>query len=149
MIASLMSVITVPLEILLLPSLSKLTKDSMGSLLRMPLLILIPTAGFLSEELCQKSGWKMSLLGIFLAALTLLIDWGEAALREQLARTVYLIGLAICAVAALGISFVSKDRSYWQTRHFQYRFLADLIQRIGKSHRLRNRLHKSVNLFTQ
>ena len=47
-IASLMYVVTIPLEMILLPSMTKLATDSMGSFLKVPLLILIPAAGVLS-----------------------------------------------------------------------------------------------------
>lgn len=246
-VASLMFVITVPLEIILLPSVTKLATDSMGSFLEMPLLILIPAAGILSlvfgfvtgafheeiwyrgylqglfsrevapavgflfsllifslghsfahpewsllnvlntvphafffclayystgslvvpmavhtfanfiiptfavplfakgyqtasyislavlwiillsvcfhgkkevKELCQKtrelfekSGWRMSFLGVFLAAISLALRWGQGFLRQLLSKPVYLLILTICTVTALGLSFVHKERS--------------------------------------
>ena len=64
-----------------------------------------------AKVLFYKSQWGMGLLGIFLAALSLFIDWGEGVFKRQLPRTAHLVGIAVLAAVGIGLSFLKKERS--------------------------------------
>ncbi len=63
-----------------------------------------------AKDLFVRSGWKMSLVGIFLGVVALCYSWAQAELLKKFNQGMALFLLVIFSVFVLGLSFVYKNR---------------------------------------